>query len=119
MSLEEAIKLIERLLIKHRQTHADWLNYFIKNPKAEQKYVSSAGNRLHQEDCIAAYDEALEAVKVLREKDNEEIERLRGWMGIVQEDAMSIAYLAGKDTAEKIKRLIINRLGQVLKEERQ
>ena len=71
MVTEEAIDLIERLLIAHRQTHVNWLNFYVRCPEQGEVFVSGAGSLQDQKDAIADYDEALEALKVLREKSDE------------------------------------------------
>lgn len=66
MTKEEAIKIIEQLLIEHRQTHVTWRDYFLRCPSASAVFEDGSGNLQDQKDAIAAYDKALEAVDVLR-----------------------------------------------------
>ena len=67
MTKEEALDGIERLLIKHRQSHIIWRDYFLRCPKEEAVFEAGSGNLQDQKDAIASYDEALEAIVVLRE----------------------------------------------------
>ena len=70
MNGEEAIKIIEQLLIGHRQTHVNWLEFLTRNPHREMEYRNSVGDAKHQRECIANYDKASKALDVLKEKNN-------------------------------------------------
>jgi len=66
MTRKEAIEVIDYLLTYHRQTHVNWLEFFIKNPRKDIEYIHTAGDAKHQRNCIASYDKALRALDVLK-----------------------------------------------------
>jgi hypothetical protein len=70
MNSKEAIDIIERLLVEHRRTHINWLEFLTRNPHREMEFKNSAGSRCDQKEAIASYDRALNAIEVLKEKDN-------------------------------------------------
>lgn len=71
MTYTEAIKIIERLLVEHRQTHVNWSEFFTRNPHREKEFMNTAGGRHDQQNAIDSYDKALEAVNVLKEERDE------------------------------------------------
>lgn len=68
MTKPEAVEVIERLLIQHRQTHINWLEFLTRNPHREKEFMNTAGSRCDQQDAIDSYSRALKALDVLKEK---------------------------------------------------
>ncbi len=55
----QSIKRVKQIIRESLDTHVRWLEYYSKHPEREIEYKKSAGDREHQQYCIAKYKEAL------------------------------------------------------------